>query len=290
MDSKIWISVLLCTYNDEKYIAKTIESILAQTYSYFEFIIINDGSKDQTGEIIDSFKDDRIRHIRQENAGLTNSLNYGISLAKYDWIARIDGDDIALPERFEKQVQVIDDEVAVIGAQFYYINEYDDIIGKVQLPTKHEHIVQRGLSGAAMFNHPSVLMNKKKILEVEGYDPLIEAAEDLDLWLKVSSKGTLVNLPDFLMKYRMHSQKVSVLKRGIQFQNMEISVLRFRRKIFRNLTTEEYKNLNETLEKNTFFRISKYLNFQGGKAKGILLKFINLQFRINQLLINQFIK
>lgn len=288
-DHKIWISVLLCTYNDEKYIAETIQSILDQTYPYFEFIIVNDGSTDKTTEIIDTFKDKRIVHIRKPNTGLTDSLNFGLSQCQYNWIARIDGDDIALPKRLEKQIQQAKEEVAVIGTQYRHIDENGEILNSVKLPCHHEDILKRGLSGAVMFNHPSVLINKKLVLDSDGYDPLIEAAEDFDLWLKISSRGQLINLPDYLMLYRMHSQKISVLKRGIQFQNMEIAALKYRTGIFRNVTENEYGILKATLEKNILYQYAGFLNTLGGKTGGILQKIVNLQFRINQRLINKFI-
>ena len=106
MDPKI--SVLLPAYNAQAYLRESIESILAQTFSDFELIIINDGSTDQSLEIMTSFKDSRIRIINQENAGLPISLNRGIRLARGIYLARQDADDISLPNRFSAKVQFLD--------------------------------------------------------------------------------------------------------------------------------------------------------------------------------------
>ena len=101
MNQKSLISVLMPVYNVEKYLQEAIESILNQTYSNFEFLIINDGSSDKSGEIINSYNDSRIVYLQNnKNKGLVYTLNYGISLAKGEYIARMDGDDISLPDRF----------------------------------------------------------------------------------------------------------------------------------------------------------------------------------------------
>ena len=104
------ISVLLCTYNDEKYIKDAIESILNQTFKKFEFIIVNDGSTDRTLDIIKQYNDERIVLIDKKNTGLTDSLNLGVSIAKTNWIARMDGDDISINNRFENQIKYLKDK------------------------------------------------------------------------------------------------------------------------------------------------------------------------------------
>ncbi|UFH33335.1 glycosyltransferase [Chryseobacterium sp. C-71] len=289
-EQKTWISVLLCTYNDGKYIAETIESILNQTYPYFEFIIINDGSTDNTGEIIDAFRDPRIKHIKRLNHGLTKSLNFGITQCQYNWIARIDGDDVALPNRFEKQLEYINSNVAAIGTQYKHIDSEGNIIANISLPLSHKNIIRRGITGATMFNHPSVLINKKLLNQVGDYDEHIDAAEDLDLWLKLSHYGRLINVDIPLMLYRMHENKISIYKRETQYTNAQVAILKFRSKIHKNLTDFEYSRIRKKLEKSSFFHIGKILNSKSNTAKGFELKFINLAFRINQILINIFIK
>lgn len=131
----IFLSVVLSTYNDEKYIAEAIQSILDQTYPYFEFIIVNDGSTDSTLNIIKSFKDDRIVLIDKPNTGLIDSLNTGVRAAKYDWIARMDGDDIAEPYRFEEQVKAIKRDIVLVSSQCSIIDSDGISIGTTRFLT-----------------------------------------------------------------------------------------------------------------------------------------------------------
>jgi glycosyltransferase involved in cell wall biosynthesis len=138
------ISVVMSVYNGEKYLRQAIESILQQTYTDFEFIIIDDGSTDSSREIIQSYDDKRIRLvINEQNIGLTKSLNKGIRLAKGEFIARMDADDISLPQRFEKQVAYLDShpEVGVLGTYANIIDHRGKIINNIIFPTEHETIL-----------------------------------------------------------------------------------------------------------------------------------------------------
>ena len=185
-NNNIYISVVLCTYNDEKYIRKSIESILNQTYRYFELIIIDDGSTDNTNKIIKEFNDSRIKFIEKKNTGLIDSLNYGFSICKYEWVARMDGDDIAFSNRFETQIKYISEDVAVIGSQIVYIDENDNIIGKTHIPVNHKEILKRVLNIRAPIVHPTVMIKKELFHKIGGYDMYIRHSEDYDLWLQHS--------------------------------------------------------------------------------------------------------
>lgn len=270
------ISVLLCTYNDEKYIKDAIESILNQTFKKFEFIIVNDGSTDRTLEIIKQYNDERIVLIDKKNTGLTDSLNLGVSIAKTNWIARMDGDDISINIRFENQIKYLKDDLAVIGTQCEFINEFGRTIGNSKLSINQEDILKNGTNFKTMFMHPSVIINKKMLLMAGGYDYLIYAAEDLDLWLKLSHFGRLLNLKEVLLKYRLHPDKISNQKRKEQLLNASIAIYKFKNKIFENISKKDYQNIKQKIEFNNLFKLIVYFSQKSIGKTGLILKFYNI--------------
>lgn len=270
------LSVLLCTYNDEKYIKQAIDSILSQTFKDFEFIIVNDGSTDRTLEIIKQIRDTRIVLIDKSNTGLTDSLNIGVAVSKSNWIARIDGDDVAFENKFEEQVKFLKDNVAVIGTQCEYINEYGIIGARSHLPLTHNSIFKRGNSFKAMFIHPSVIINKKLLLKVGGFDKKIFAAEDLDLWLKLSNFGELLNLKEVYLQYRIHPNKISFLKRDEQMLNAAIAIFKNRNRIYRTITDKEYEVLRKSISNNFIFKMILFFSKKNIGKTGVVLKIYNL--------------
>ncbi|GIQ58567.1 glycosyl transferase [Flavobacterium collinsii] len=202
------ITVLMPVYNCEPFIKEAIDSILNQTFSNFEFIIIDDASTDSTVSIIKTYNDPRIKLIiKPDNLGLTNSLNYGLSIAKGEYIARMDGDDISLPERFAKQVVFLDKnpETVLIGAYFKIIGK-DKII---TVPEYHEDIKLAMLKDCCI-GHPTVMMRKSCLDKFSlRYDEKKEPAEDYDLWTRFLNVGKLYNLQEVLLNYRVHNSQVS---------------------------------------------------------------------------------
>ena len=269
------ISVLLCTYNDEKYIYKAVKSILDQTFEDFEFIIINDGSTDKTLDILKQFDDKRLILIDKPNTGLTDSLNLGVSIAKSNWIARMDGDDISIKTRFEEQIKYIDDNVAVIGTQCKFIDEEGNQIATVSLPLTHNEILKKGTSFRTMYIHPSVLINKELLLKSGGYDDYLDSAEDLDLWLKLSHYGKLVNIDSVLLKYRKHQNQISITKRKEQLLYATISILKNKNKNYGNFSKKEYFTLRNVIENNYIFKTIVILSQKSIGKTGFLLKLYN---------------
>ncbi|WP_294324248.1 glycosyltransferase [uncultured Chryseobacterium sp.] len=269
------ISVILPVYNAEKFIAYTIKSILQQTYSNFELIIINDGSIDNTLEVIKNFHDHRIILIDKKNTGLTDSLNLGIQKASGDWIARIDADDIAFLNRFEEQIKYLADDVAVVGTQCELIDNEGNNIGRITLPLNHNQILRRGLSFRNMFVHPTVMINKKMLLKSGLYDNYINAAEDLDLWLRLSMYGKLLNMDSTLLKYRMHENKISITKREEQLLNAIIAILKFKNKIYKQISEQDYLKLRAKVESNILYKLIVYLSKKSINKNKIVLKFYN---------------
>jgi len=204
-----YISVVMAAYNDEKYIGEAIESILNQTYVNFEFIIINDGSSDNTLEIIHQFAlmDSRIRVISRENRGLSISLNEGIAHSNGQWIARMDADDISHPLRFERQMDWLKThEADVCGTWIQLFGQRSQLKKYYQ----EDRFIKTELLFGSPIGHATVLMraSKAKLLK---YDPQYERAEDYDFFEKAAAAGwRFTNIPEPLYFYRFHPKQTSI--------------------------------------------------------------------------------
>lgn len=208
MDIAPKITVLLPVYNCELYIRTAVESILNQTYTDFEFLIIDDASTDATVSIIKKLEDSRIQLIEKPvNSGYTNSLNYGLQIATGKYIARMDADDISHPERFAKQIAYLEahPEVVVCGTAYKIIGNDKSIA----IPENHEAI-KIGLLWGNCISHPSVMIRKKILDEYSiQYDASREPAEDYTMWVRLLSLGELHNLQEVLLEYRLYGNQVS---------------------------------------------------------------------------------
>lgn len=204
------VTVLMPVYNGETYLREAIESILNQTFSDFEFLIIDDGSTDSSVRIIRSYDDARIRLIRNdENIGLTPTLNRGLDLAKREYIARMDADDIAMPRRLERQVAFMERnrDICVCGT---WVEKFGEGIKTAiwKSPSSPE-MLKVSLSFSNSIAHPSVILrgeyvSKNKIRYSEDY----RYAQDWELWQRLSAFTKLANLPETLLRYRIHSQSI----------------------------------------------------------------------------------
>lgn len=249
----IYLSVVLSTYNDEKYIKESIQSILDQTYPYFEFIIVNDGSTDCTLDIIKSFTDERIVLIDKPNTGLIDSLNIGVRAAKYDWIARMDGDDIAEPNRFDEEVKLLNDSVAIVSSQCNVIDSTGKIIGHTKFLAGIVGKYMSLLLDLPLIVHPSVVFNKVIFKNVGGYDPNMNIAEDYDLWCKMLSLGKLIISPQRLLNLRKHESNISITKRELQILNNCIGFAKKTHHIYRNLSRKEYNYVCLYIQKSWLY-------------------------------------
>ncbi|HEU4588074.1 MAG TPA: glycosyltransferase [Gemmatimonadales bacterium] len=206
------VSVVMPVHNGARYLERAIESILAQTFTDFEFVIVDDGSTDATPELLRRYQaaDRRVRVHRQPQAGLAVSLNRGCSVARGTYLARMDADDIAFRERFARQVEFLDRHpaVAVVGTAVVRIDAAGREIKQSGGPTSHEEIV-RALRQYTCFTHPSVMLRAAALAAVGGYRNAYAPAEDYDLWLRLSERYELANLPEPLLYYRVHPDQVS---------------------------------------------------------------------------------
>ncbi len=243
--SQILVSVVMPVYNAAPYLASAIDSILNQTHTNFEFIIINDGSSDNSANIISSYQDKRIVFVSfEEQKGIVAALNFGLSIAKGEFVARMDADDESLNNRFDLQLEylIAHPEVGVLGTQYIGVN------GKSRLlPITHDAIVWH-LLNASPFVHPSIMFRSSFLKEFHiKYNPGFQFAEDLALWVEVSSKTKLANLSIPLIKYRYHN--------GTHQKNIE-TVAQLNTAIKRS----HIANLLPELDKDSQFKLAIYLN------------------------------
>lgn len=206
------LSVIMSVYNNEKTLSLTIDSVLNQTFKEFEFIIVDDCSIDNSVEIIKKYqnKDNRIIFVQNKsNLGLPISLNKTIKISKYDYIARIDGDDICMPDRFEKQISYMkkNPSIDILGTGAILINQQGEHVGEVLMPEYYEDIKNIIVYKNPMI-HPSIMIKKVVLEELNGYDEKLRKAQDLDLWERASNAGkTFYNLQEYLIRYRIDLDK-----------------------------------------------------------------------------------
>jgi glycosyltransferase involved in cell wall biosynthesis len=217
------LSVILPVYNAQRYIAAAVESILNQTYGDFELIIINDGSTDHTLGILEQYarKDGRINLISRPNTGYVVALNEGIDLARGQFIARMDADDISLPERFEKQLAFLRDNPGhvLVGSAVAQMDASGMVIGPMaDVCFGHAAIDYALLRRGWPVVHPAVMMRTEAVRKVGKYRPDYCPNEDHDLFLKLAEVGRLDNVPELLLHYRKHEQSQS-------FQKMETTIV-----------------------------------------------------------------
>ncbi|MBD2002388.1 MULTISPECIES: glycosyltransferase family 2 protein [Cyanophyceae] len=243
------VSVLMAVYNGERYLAAAINSILNQTFTNFEFIIINDGSTDNTINILSQYQksDHRIHIYHQGNCGLTASLNKGFQLTKGKYIARMDADDISLPKRLAKQVAFMDanPEVGVCGTWLKTIGEVGGYVEKY--PTDYK-IIKAWLLFNSALAHPSVMMRKELFIRNNlSYNNSQLHCEDYGLWVESSKHFQMVNLGEILLLYRYHYCQVT------QRHSQEVEVT-FKRLIKTHLESLGIQPTQEELEIHNCFR------------------------------------
>jgi glycosyltransferase involved in cell wall biosynthesis len=206
----------MAVYNGEKYLAEAIDSILCQTFTDFEYLIVDDASTDRSLEIINSYQDPRINVIRNPaNVGLTRSLNIGLDLARGEYVARMDSDDISLPERLSKQVAYMDAqrEVGVCGTWAKDIDSKGQVTGSREPPVgKH---LEYNYWRPSPIIHPSATI-RRSLLDAQRYDEQMRYAQDFDLWLRIRTTHKLANLPEYLLLYRVHQDQITLSKRNDQ--------------------------------------------------------------------------
>ncbi len=206
------VTVLMSVYNGEKYLHEAIDSIVNQTFRDFEFLIINDASTDRTSEILKSYQDPRIRIINNEkNIGLTRSLNKGLKVAKGEYIARMDADDISTPDRLDKQVAYMDNhpEKALLGGTAIVINGKGNTASRWHLLTE-PGLLRWSLLFSNQFIHSAVVLRSALLRTLRlNYDCALSCVQDYDLWQRISRYASVANLGDVVIYRREHQENIS---------------------------------------------------------------------------------
>lgn len=230
------VSVIMPVYNSEAHLREAIESILNQSYQDFEFILINDGSIDKSEAIIQSYRDDRIVYVKNEyNLGISRTRNKALRLAKGFYIVMADSDDISLPTRIEIQLNFLqkNPEIDILGGQLLLINSTGKEGGTWNYPISSEQI-QKAILKSCCIAQPTVMIKRQVLVSVNGYSTLNMVGEDYHLWLRLTKNHLAYNLPELLVKYRIHAANISrkklinaclfslALKHVIEFKNSDI--------------------------------------------------------------------
>jgi len=268
------VSVILPIFNAEKYLSEAIASILNQTYSDLELIAIDDGSTDESLNILKSFIDPRIIIIQnKKNLGIIRTLNKGIDLANGEFIARMDADDISLPTRFEKQVNLLDNNPD-IGVCSTWLEFFGNSNETIKFPEKHEEIHFRFLLGVQVGHANSMI--RRAVLEKYNvrYNELFPHSEDTNLWVNLLPHTRFSNLPEVLYRYRKYNEQVTQVQSQIVKDSFQRAInIHFENllKLFEISLDIDFKLFPQTdinaAYLNKFENISKELIFQNSLQK-----------------------
>jgi glycosyltransferase involved in cell wall biosynthesis len=221
------VSVVMPIYNGAAYLAAAIDSVLAQTLEDFELILVDDGSTDDTPRIVADYaaRDARVRPVRKANSGIAETLNQGFREATAEWVARLDADDLMLPERLERQLAFVAADPALAAAGSYY--EIIDAAGRshgVRMPLPRDRAeLERFIAAREplSFLHPSMLIRRQTALDLGGYRRETEPAEDVDLFARMLATGAPILIqPEVLLQYRVHAGAISARSARRQFMSV----------------------------------------------------------------------
>jgi hypothetical protein len=202
------VSVLIPVRNCARYLAQALESLAAQTFRDFEILVVDNGSSDGTRDVLRAWagREPRLRVFRLRRPGVARSLNYAASRARAPLLARLDGDDVAMPDRFAIQVAAMNasPDLALLGSAAELIDASGRRVGVLDRPLRDADLraFQRTGSG---FVHSSVIMRRAAFVAAGGYRKGLNVAEDYDLWLRLEEQGRIANLPQRLVRYRLHT-------------------------------------------------------------------------------------
>ena len=221
------ISVVMSVYNGEKYLREAVESILSQSFSDFEFIIVDDGSDDSTYAVLSSYaeKDRRIKLLRNShNLGLAESLNKALEAAGGDFIARQDADDISFPERLQVQYEYLtaDPDISVCSVYSWIAGEDGTPVYSFKYPVEHDNIVYSLEKGENPLIHGSVMLRRDILADIPKPPYRFGLAQDLDLWLRISQSAKFAVIPEELYLYRRGQGNISTKSSSCRKRNREL--------------------------------------------------------------------
>ena len=223
------ISVIMSVYNSEQYISETIESVLSQSFKHFEFIIINDGSNDNSENIILQYNDPRIVYLYKENEGLSKALNLGLKLAKGKYIARIDSDDICQKDRFLKQYSFLESNptYAICGSTADVIDEHGDYIYTFENIPKLNVDIQIEMERQNCIVHSTAFFLRETALKIGGYyEPIKQYFEDYMLFYQFIKIGKAFNFTEPLIKYRLTPGSITTRVKNRKYEKLVKDVVK----------------------------------------------------------------
>ena len=210
------ISVVMPVYNAALYLRQALDSVLAQTFTDFEVVVIDDGSTDDSSAMLDDYarRDARVNVFHRENRGITATRNELITRCRGEFMAVFDSDDVCLPVRFERQLAHLraNPDVTCLGAAWELIDDHGRRLTKITPPLADADVQAVALKGHSPMCHSATIMRLDAVRRVGGYDPGLQQAEDLDLYLRLGELGRIENLPEILLQYRVHPASVSERK------------------------------------------------------------------------------
>jgi glycosyltransferase involved in cell wall biosynthesis len=224
------ITILMPAYNAGKYIAEAIRSVLDQDLQDFELLIVDDGSSDDTREVVNGFSDGRIRLLTQKKAGISAALNAGLLAAGGEYIARFDADDICFPQRLSRQSGFLDQhpDHVLVGSDAEYISEDGEHLFQFRCIAYSNQDIMGKLYDACPFIHSAVMYRKKEVLEAGSYSLHAHNFEDYFLWIQLLQVGKCCNLPEPLIKVRINPDSVTIDEkwRGRRFRRLKREIIR----------------------------------------------------------------
>ena len=277
------VSIIITAYNSSEFISSSIKSILNQSYKNFELIVVDDGSTDDTWNLIKSFEDDRIVPLQKFNEGAAAGRNFGIKYAKADLIAILDSDDLANPERLEIQVNFMDQysDYVCIGSQGRAIDISGNFVYEINLPLSDVEI--RSHLPYMPFIHPSIMFRKKPFYDIGGYPEYMLKAQDRVMINKLSSVGKFLNLKERLINYRIVPGSNS--SRNTKEKKIIDNIIN---KVIKNdcIAIEDYQIIKNSIKNKTendkhfdyhIFLSKKYLwnNYSLEEARDNIIKALN---------------
>ena len=279
------VSVVMSAFNSEEFISDSINSILNQEFKDFEFIIVNDGSTDNTLSIINKYQkiDNRIKVINQKNCGLTRSLNNAVSVANSNFIARIDADDISLPSRLSTQLKYLksNSNLGFVFSSFNLIDKSGKKIQKKIISTNSYQVRSNLLNGINNIAHSSVMFRKDLFFEVGKYRNRFKKSQDIDLWIRMTDKYEFSNVAlEPLILIRNHDNQITRNENDIY---KYISILSY---LMRKNSRQDPLDLKETEFNRFFLWIRNYLYsskelIKQEKIRELKLFLLNLNFSLN---------
>lgn len=266
----ITVSVLMPAYNAEKTISQSVASVVRQTYPYWQLYILDDGSTDNTSEVVRSIRDKRIRYVKLAHRGLCDTLNEGLGMVETEWIARLDADDLWHSERLSRQIEYLLEHprARVIGSWGERINDKGKHLTAMNVGPSSEFEYNEWRAKGRIFYliHSSVLAHRETVIAHGGYREAEYPCEDVFLWTRIARRNQVIAIPRNLTSYRISSRGIS--NQNFFRQAMQTERLRTVLKTGRELTLEEYKRerLSSTSERLGFLRrtYARYWFRQGG--------------------------